>query len=266
MVGIIYAYHEKDADCAANLRFFLDHGYISGHTFVVVVNGTCSVDMSAFVSQPNFLRVDRDNKGYDFGAYAAGLEALGNRGIACAEYIFLNTSCRGPFIPPYAARKIQWPAIFVDLLNSDTKLVGPSINVTTPVEPFAAVHPHVQTYCFAMDSECMEYLVSLGFWRDIPDDYHRVIVEKEMGMSALVLRRGWNIDCLVPEYSGQDYRAPLPRRPFNPWAGRGHGDMMWSGNACFGRDVHPYEMVFFKANRDLGKDEVPSLTRALAKS
>lgn len=264
LVGIVYAYHEADSERAANLRFFLTHAYIAGpgHVFVVVVNGgVCSVDLSGL---EGVTRVDRENTGMDFGAYAAGLEHLRTRGIRCTQYVFLNASCRGPFIPPYARGRVEWPTVLTGLLTADTKLVGPTINVVTmPFAPDTA-RPHVQSYCFAMDSACMEHLTASGFWRDIPDTYHRVVVEKEIGMSEAVLRRGWNIGCLVPEYGGHDYRdaVSLPR-PFNPAAQRFGGDILFDGKLCFGRDVHPYEVVFIKTNRDISTHEVVSLTRAL---
>lgn len=79
-------------------------------------------------------------------------------------------------------------------------------------------------------------------------------------MSDIVLARGWNISCLVPEYRGRDYRTLTA--PFNRAADGYRGDVVFPGNVCCGRDLHPYEAVFIKTNRGVGTREIASLTTA----
>ncbi len=63
-----------------------------------------------------------------------GLQATGWRRLF-AYILFINSSCRGPFLPPYAAR-LHWTEPFTSKITEQVKLVGPSIHFI----PGAAAH------------------------------------------------------------------------------------------------------------------------------
>lgn len=146
---------------------------------------------------------------------------------------------------------------FIDLIDDNVKLVGSTINVVTK----ATIKPTIQTYMFMLDAIAFEYIKSQGFFDKIYYTMEEVIEHQEMELSSMILRNGWNISCLIPEYQKQDYKNM--RRMFNVHAYRNFGDIVFPGKVCFGRDIHPYEVIFIKTSRGVSTDEIHSLTKAL---
>jgi hypothetical protein len=59
-------------------------------------------------------------------------------------FIFMNSSVRGPFVPPYARGATRWQDLFFNRLNDHIKLVGPTIRcVSAFVYSAAAAIPCV---------------------------------------------------------------------------------------------------------------------------
>jgi hypothetical protein len=264
---VLYCYYEKDAQYQDNLRYFLEKGFKDDLDYVFIVNGFSSVSLPRAA---NVGVVRRPNTGYDFGAYA---DALRHLDIERFKYFFfVNTSVRGPFLPPYA--KGCWTEPFKELLKGDVKLVGPTINVldadpsvSSEARAFQQLtgaerpYTHVQTQMFAMDAECMRFLKSKGFFhQEVEQNFVQLIAMREIMMSQMVLKNGWNVACLVPEYRGIDYRKL--KKDINPSSNK--GDPNFPG-ACFHRTLHPYEVVFTKHNRGLLPQETESLTRLVLK-
>jgi hypothetical protein len=75
-----------------------------------------------------------ENTGSDFGAWAQALEMLGgvdevggDDGVYGAV-AFINSSCRGPFLPDYVSGTMHWATPFLSRLSSKIKLVGPALH------------------------------------------------------------------------------------------------------------------------------------------
>lgn len=270
---VLYAYYEADEVSKTNLAFFARHGIGSAVArddavrvqYVIVVNGACSVKLP---SHRNVTVLRRANEGYDFGAYAHAVAHLGLETVCAYDYILcLNTSVRGPFMSPDARR--GWAEVFTNRIVKDVKLVGTVINMldvrswhTAAFEAIVAKpppFPHVQTMLFAVDSECMRFLASRGMFDPVASsaDKRHVIVHREIMLSHLVLEKGWNIDCLVRELSGIDYRRARDESPYPKLH-----DVCFAGK-CFGRTLHPMDIVFIKTNRDFPVDVLHSLTKAM---
>jgi hypothetical protein len=79
---------------------------------------------------------------------------------------------------------------------------------------------------------------------------NQVIATKEIAMSLLILKKGWNIACLMPEYANVDFRQPYLTV---------NNDPCYSGT-CFGRTLHPYEVIFYKNNRNVREEDIKSLS------
>lgn len=47
---------------------------------------------------------------------------------ACADFIFINSSVRGPLLPWYALGGAHWTSLFTRKLSASVKLVGPAIS------------------------------------------------------------------------------------------------------------------------------------------
>jgi hypothetical protein len=264
---VIYAYYEKNSDYANNLRFFLKTG-LRGHIdFIFVINGACTV---ALPEQSNVRIIRRDNIGYDFGAYGAGIGAIENL-KAYDHYIFINTSVRGPFIPSYAAEvTADWTRPFVSMIKHDVMLAGCSINITNMegmdaalrAQGYSPPYPHVQSMVFVLSREALMYLRDTNFFNRPPaTSYDDAVTYYEIPMSCRILAHGWNIDCLIPEYHARDYRK-LQRADMQ---GKLMGDPTWK-EQCVGRTLHPYETIFIKTNRGASEAEINTLSAVMVSS
>lgn len=249
---IIYAYYEKGEQYRTNLIYFLKHGYCKDPLidYIFVVNGSHTVK---FPSEYNIRVIQRENTGFDFQGYYTGIISLKKR---YDYYMFMNATSRGPYLPPYTASYVKWYQPFIDLLKSDPniKLVGSTINVQPPSERLHLErhYPHVQSNCFVMDGTCLDYLTTTSLFEKYYSDKYDVIEFQEIGMSTLVLKHGWNISCLVPEYQKIDYRDPSMNNKIV-------GDVLWTKNEL-GRTIHPYEVIFLKTERGISTNEIETLT------
>ena len=136
---VLYSYYETPR-ALRNLAFFLEktktdylpeaerHSNI--HYIFIINGGQCRVDLPTS-SNVRILRVK--NTGSDMAGYAAGLEEAGVqsnnvlRKKLFSYFIFINSSCRGPFLPQYLDGLIHWTTPFIRMMSDNVKLVGPSI-------------------------------------------------------------------------------------------------------------------------------------------
>ena len=257
---VIYAYYEKDGIYRDNLYFFLKQGLCDECDYIFVLNGECSVNIP---ERPNIRVMYRVNEHYDFGAWHHALQNISKY----KYFIFLNTSVRGPFLPRYV--KMKWYEAFTDLIVGDVKLVGATINVLNCMQSehsylflkmsgFPRPHTHIQSQFFVMDLECLQFLMNdTDLFTNY--DYNGItefIARKEIMMSQLVLKHGWNISAILPEYQNIDFRS-FKVYPNNHWI---LTDPTWH-KSCFGRTLHPYECIFIKTNRGISVDEINSMSK-----
>lgn len=254
-ISVIFSYYEKNDEYRTNLIYFLKYGYIKSPLidYTIVINGPHTIN---FPKEYMIKIIQRENTGFDFQGYYIGILSLKKN---YDYYIFINSSVRGPFMPPYMTSSMTWYQPMINLLriNNKTKLVGPTINIQSPSDTLKITRhcPHVQSYCFTIDNECLNYLMTSNLFRKYYSNKYDVIANQEIGMSTLVLQHGWNINCLIPEYQKIDYHD----HNFSDSSSKIIDDILWRKNAL-GRIVHPYETIFFKIERDIGKDEIETLT------
>jgi hypothetical protein len=255
---VLYAYYEKDNVYKNNLEFFLRKGIRTECDYVFIVNGNTTVNIPDL---PNIKILYKENEDYDFGAYN---HAFNNIQKHYKYYIFMNSSVRGPFIPSYVTMK--WYEPFINMLKDDVKLVGTTINIMTSPSEFSQIfekhsgysrpHTHIQSQFFAMDKECLDFLLSKELFSSKNyNNFNEFIAFKEIMMSQLVLHNGWNISAIIPEYNGHDYRILQQDINFSSY----NHDPCFA-NSCFGRTMHPYECIFIKTNRNLCPNEINSLS------
>jgi hypothetical protein len=248
---VIYHYFEKDASYRDNFLHFLTFGIDPSHDYLVVVSGTCSVDLPQL---SNVRYVMTEAKRSDFGGYAQVI----NDGLDTAAYeavVFINSSVRGPFVPPYQTQ--SWLALFLAPLVGDVGMVGVSIctlredfrHSTQYQARFGGQPPysHVQTMAYALRTKVLDQLISDGFYQEDRDASKTLAIENyEIHLSQLVLAMGWNLRGLLPELNRIDYR--LPHVNPNPSSTVGDPNEVLG---YFGRSAHPYEVLFVKTNRHL---------------
>lgn len=203
----LYAYYEKDENYRKNLLFFLENAINDDIDFKFIINGSCSIS-SIIPKQPNIEVIQRENIGFDFGAYSFYVE--NNWEIIKQKYthfIFINASVRGP----YGCEKHNWQNDFISMINDRVKLVGNSINILTfynkQIDGFDFPYPHVQSYMFVMDLECLQFLHDKNIFQNISVNKDDVILQKEILMSLLVLKNGWDINCTLEKYKNIDYKT-----------------------------------------------------------
>lgn len=167
--------------------------------------------------------IHRENVGYDFGSWRAGLEAIGTLSNF-DEIICVNDSVYGPLFD-------LAPAI-----NSSRHREADFWGMTIS----AQVQPHVQSWFFAMRSPVIQSETFRRFWAasagDLPKD--DIIAQREIGFSAALWAEG---NRLAAVYDGREkplasaaemrdhrsWRSPLRSRrnlrktrdkkaPFNP--------------------------------------------------
>jgi lipopolysaccharide biosynthesis protein len=198
----------------------------------------------------------RENKGYDFGAWS---DLLINHGYAYADYdtfIFANSSITGPFMGKH--KDERWTDIFRDGLNDDVKLYGVTINCEQYNGNIdARKNAHVQSYLFSVKKSTLLELIEDGIFSEIYiESFQDLIINKEVAMSRMIIKRGGNIGCTHGYYKGVDWRF-INKQPsdypivFTSDIMHSHlMNIVWT----------PDELVFFKGNR-LGNNNILSVIR-----
>lgn len=230
----LYAYYEKNNDYKNNLKFFLENGILDYVDYYFIINGECTVDIP---QKDNIYILNRQNIGYDFGAWSFALTKLNN---SYDYYIFINTSVIGPYLE---IDDIDWLQKFLKLFNTkDVKLVGSTINMLNPPN-----HTHVQSMFFILDKEALDFLNTKDFFNENEIntyDFNSIIFNKEINLSQCILKNNWNINCIVPHYRNLDYRIlneniNIPKEIT---------DVVFN-NCFFNRTLKPEEMVFYKKSQ-----------------
>lgn len=255
---VMHHFENSDLD-RENLNYFLRNGVNQHSDFYFNVVGGVGFE---FPTLPNVQVIESENCDLDYGGISRTLKKyVINGGYRAA--IILNSTVRGPV---HSADAGVWQERFLKLLQGEVHLVGAAISVLHPTSPhaadFYAIHgpagviPHVQSMAYGISTEALKYLSEEGFYdQDFDSDRNKIICGYELLMSNMILRRGWNISCLLQRYQGLDYRT-LTVDPNPTSCG---GDALFKG-AYFGVSVLPSEGLFVKMRRGYA-DLSPSLTR-----
>lgn len=167
------------------------------------------------------------------------------------RFITMNASIRGPFLPMYD-RPNCWTDKFLDRLNNKTKLVGTTMNC----DP----RPHVQSMLWATDDVSMGILLdpNLAHAVGVKDDVgeaedpigmsfcHKTMaqaIHTEIGSTELITSQGYEVDVLMTAYASAT--DPVDYCRSGQWE-----DILYNGK-YYGSNIHPYETIFIKANRNI---------------
>lgn len=249
---ILYVFHVFND----NVDYFIKHGCFEhpDYKFIIICN-----DLDYKVECPSYVGlVNRNNVGYDFGGWSDAL-LFDDLYKKFDNFIFVNSSCRGPFTPKYY--KGNWCDIFIDGITDDIKLFGTTINncnwfrVKDPLR-----YTHIQSWCFSTDRIGLDILINNGVFSDI--NYTKTHVEtihyREIVMSRFIIVNGYNIGSLMSYYEGVDFRFE-DKMP-DDYGIEFLDDVVYAKN-YFGETLHPYEMVFIKTNRDIERQWISSYER-----
>lgn len=234
-----------------NLNFFLKHGLIlDGSTdYYFLINGhKLSVNIP---KHDNIKIIFRDNKNYDFGAYSE-LLLKNNFTEKYDFFMFINDSVRGPFMYDWTKKLIDWRYVFIQLLDNDTKIVGPTINNYNG-------KAHVNSECFMLDKKGMLICIEKKIFSNKQyDNIGLVCQDCEVRMSQVILDKGYNIASLMLCYKGIDFRKYRNNKSLNVNI-RKSGDPLYN-NKYHGINLNPYETIFFKSNRKVAEDVLSNYT------
>jgi hypothetical protein len=249
----LYAYYEKDNLYKQNFEYFLINGILNNVDYYIIINGKCTVKIPV---RDNIKIYERENKGYDFGAYSHAIKQINKINKSYDYYFFLNTSVCGPYLKN---SNTPWTYYFLKLFNKkNVKLVGTSINIFNYnkfsnydlVKLYNKEPPftHVQSMFFCMDNEYFNYLINKDFFNE--DDLNNapnisyIIAHKEFGLSQHALNNNWNINCILPKYKNIDYINL--KNDINSTSN--NGDAYYPGS-YFGKTIDKYDVIFYKNNR-----------------
>jgi hypothetical protein len=253
---ILYAYAESET-ARSNIKFFLKLGLHSAADFIFILNGPTNIS-TIIPREFNIQVVVRENKCFDLGAYN---EVLRQDDLwkKYTRFITMNASIRGPFVP-YWSRSC-WSDVYLDRLSDSVKLVGMTANCVPRM--------HIQSMIWATDSVGMglllhppeNYTSAPDFYGEATDPVGlstcfttlKKAVHAEIGSTALITDSGYEVEALLAAWhmSGETFEDWCKREPVD--------DFLWHGH-YFGGNVHAYETLFMKANRDMDPDLLAKLT------
>ena len=246
----LYAYYEKNESYKNNFEYFLNNGILDNVDYYIIINGDSTVNIP---QKKNIIIYNRENKGYDFGAWSYCVNKLNK---IYDYYFFINTSVSGPYL---ISNDKPWTDYFIELFNNKIiKVVGTSINIYS-LDNFnnkklkekykeRSVYPHVQSMFFCIDNEYLNYLKLINFFNEEEcnnyTNINDIIYNKEFGLSLNALDNNWNINSILNELKNIDYINI--KSDINPTS--------WNGdpyfpNAYFGKSINKNSVIFFKNNR-----------------
>lgn len=259
-VAIIYHYYEVDETYRDNLVFFLNVGVDERADYFIFISGECSCPL---IYRDNVKYIFIENKNHDYGGIVNFVKRY--KDVTYENYIFINSSMRGPFTPTYI--KSCWYDNFLDRISDKIAIVGGSINLLPEKSShsrhfstkfdYSAPYIHVQTTAYAMSHDAFNSLIDSGIFSiEESLDKNEIISCYEIRITQELLKQGLSISSLLPLYEYFDSSS----RDIKYKGTLYHGDPLYK-DAFFGRSIHPYENIFVKTNRNMiDSDELNSLT------
>ncbi|SMQ50608.1 unnamed protein product [Zymoseptoria tritici ST99CH_3D7] len=247
---ILYSYHET-AESLLNLAFFRAHALHSAADFIFMLNGAHTLDLSSLTSFPNVRVIERDNRCFDLGGFYEILTGNTTLTEIYKRYIFINSSLRGPFFPPWAD-KTCWSDAYWDKLDEKTKLVGMSWNCANGI-PYP---PHLQSMILAFSHETLmdTLLPNMKCYENMDS----AVRDGETRLAGLIAESGGNVYAMEGRFGAHAGVGGKDTEKFLEWCVDGEGtveghgggnDVLHTGN-YEGSSLHPYETIFAKTNRD----------------
>ncbi len=217
-----------------NLDFFIKAGLTDSpeHHFNIILNSDPQGEDIPI--RKNVSVIKGHNKNQDWGAYHQSIHAAD---IKKYDYfIFINDTCRGPFMPSYLPQNLSWVDLFLNKLNNKVKMVGPTwFNedacpwVTNNLNIKNGKMAHIQSYCFGVDKKALTLLLENNKFDVIGKTWKALVRDHEIGCSQLLLEKGYQI------------------KPFqlSQYSSKKNGDIA-KANQYFEININPLEVMFFK--------------------
>ncbi|MEW5303409.1 MAG: hypothetical protein WDW36_006105 [Sanguina aurantia] len=211
---VLYIFSKSDPTYEENFLFFVEHA-VMGDTdsdFVILMQQEDSQGSGNLPGLPAHARyLTHSSACFDWGTFGWVISS-GEVDIKRYTYFFLiNSSVRGPFMPPTMKGLFQWWEPFVSLLTQRVRLVGSTISCeAAPLDgdPASKVwrrNPHVQSFALATDQVGLEVLLGDGNVFSCHDSVWQTVYHAELGASLAILDAGFNLGSLMIRYQGVDW-------------------------------------------------------------
>lgn len=229
---VVYVFHKYND----RVQYFIDNAIFKSPkvTFMMV----CNDEKLRFECPDYVIKINRPNLGHDFGGWSHGL-LTDNFYTHFNSFILVNSTVLGPFMKK---KNKPWTQVYLEGLKNCV-LFGSTINVEKKPE----YQSHVQSYIFALTRMALEYLIIAGIFSltKFTKTKTQAVWEKERYMSRLIIKRGWNIGCLMPMYRGIDFTFRYKK--YDDYGFGIKGDLMKP--RFYGEYWNEYDLVFIKGNR-----------------
>jgi hypothetical protein len=228
--------------------------YTKEHDYCILIAGDTSILLPQ-ASNIRYLKVQNINN--DYGGYCQLFSDHLTDIDQYEHYLFINSSVRGPFLIPGSSE--IWIEKFIQKLDGDVGLVGSTICILSPDNGHSIDYrkrwggnssTHVQTMSYAMHKDTLRYLIEIGFYKKQSRLAKKMVIEDyEIRLSQLVLQKGLDLKCLLPEYNELSYL--VPHQDINLRSAWGDPCPI---NSYFGRTLSPFEAMLVKTNRGIYPD------------
>ena len=219
---IIYAYYNKGGDDSRenkNLKFLLKNGNLNPNNILII----CHNNIIPEFIPTNIKVLKKENHGYDFEAWYYGINYI-DRNLY-KKFIFINSSCIGPFIPLWFHNlNIHWTTCITNMLSEKVKLVGCTVNDD--------ISEHIQSYFWCTDNIGLNILLENKILSKNNYNFQNTIINLEVGMSKLIKEKGYEIKGIAMNNMLNDNTHDIH---FN--------------NKYYGTTINPLEIIFYKNNR-----------------
>jgi len=233
---ITFIHFDRPRDCIyrENLDFFLKLGLTDckNHHFNFVINS--ETGGGQIPTKSNVSVIKGHNQGYDFGGYKQSIDSVDWESFD--RFIFINDTCRGPFIPNYVPKSINWVDMFLNDIDEKVKLVGPTW-FNKKFNPWLqnrlgipkGENTHIQSWCFGLDKIALNLLINNENFNSLHKNKEQIIKDNEIGMSRTLLKHNFKVKPFqLSRSSSED-----------------HGDINYNGG-YFGTTLNPLDTMFYK--------------------
>jgi len=239
LICFVHFYRHNQVVYTENARFFFKKGIIPNNKYHyhIIINSPwhSTRTLPEIPKFDNVQILNGHNKGYDFAGFEQSLGSV-DRDLY-DRYIFINDTCRGPFLPSFIPNNM-WPDLFLRDISSKVKMVGPTW-FTLEKHPWLQREGvregrmnHIQSYAYGTDRKGVEILIQNGIFNCRDRRKAKVVCNHEIRAGQCIIDAGYEL-------------KPFELAQYN---NERHGDLVYQGQ-YFGMTHNPLELMFIKTNR-----------------
>eukprot|EP01025_Chloroclados_australasicus_P034486 TRINITY_DN3522_c0_g1_i1.p1 TRINITY_DN3522_c0_g1~~TRINITY_DN3522_c0_g1_i1.p1 ORF type:complete len:553 (+),score=36.55 TRINITY_DN3522_c0_g1_i1:136-1794(+) len=248
---VVYTYHDDDPAYRTSLNYFVQNGTDKSNArdYVILVIGN---NTKNFPTLPQHIRQIQYTRAacHSWKAIKWLFESPQYSGVYIDQYdqfMFVDSSFRGPFLPISMKHRRFWVDIFINRLNSMVKLVGSIVHCQpSNVKGQRTTIPHIELAAAAMDRQGLQIVLNNDKMDDCKENmYHEN--SHHIEATIAIFEAGYTIDTFMLRYQGVNWRNR------NVWNCNGGLDPVLP-NMYDGISVSPLEVMFIPVKQEHIKD------------